>query len=126
MGLPIAFKLRPSHFKTSHVSDACESGPHILRLPVPVTLHAICLRNLHVLCAKSYDEGGFTRRRSLGEKTLAVSVRHYDGTLEYDAHNLYPLFQAVATAHALQRLRGKRSFILSRRAIGFLGFFLCM
>ena len=46
-----------------------------------------------------------------------MSVRHYDGTLEYDAHNLYPLFQAVATAQALQRLRGKRSFILSRFAM---------
>ena len=46
-----------------------------------------------------------------------MSVRHYDGTLEYDAHNLYPLFQAVATAQALQRLRGKRSFILSRCAV---------
>lgn len=57
-----------------------------------------------------------TRRRPLGEKTLAVSVRHCDGTLEYDAHNLYPLFQAVATVQALQRLRGKRSFILSRCA----------
>ena len=43
-----------------------------------------------------------------------MSVRHYDGTLEYDAHNLFPLFQAVASAQALQRLRGKRSFILSR------------
>ena len=58
-----------------------------------------------------------TCRRPLGEKTLAVSVRHYDGTLEYDVHNLYPLFQAVATAQALQRLRGKRSFILSRCAM---------
>lgn len=65
----------------------------------------------------SCDANSCSRRRPLGEKTLAVSVRHYDGTLEYDAHNLYPLFQAVATAQALQRLRGKRSFILSRRAM---------
>ncbi len=55
-------------------------------------------------------------RRNLSEKTLAVTVRHFDGTLEYDAHNLYGLYQAAVTASALERLRGKRSFILSRRA----------
>ncbi|KAK9845865.1 hypothetical protein WJX81_004565 [Elliptochloris bilobata] len=91
----------------------CASGKHVLpngmaansSVPDGVFAPPYAIAN--------WDSAG-NARRPLGEKTLAVSVRHYDRTLEYDVHNLYPLFQAAATAQALQRLRGKRSFILSR------------
>jgi len=45
-----------------------------------------------------------------------VTAAHFDGTLEYNAHNLYSLYEVVATAAALQRLRGRRQFILTRCA----------
>ena len=50
----------------------------------------------------------------LGNKTLAVSAAHYDGTLEYDVHNLYGLSMALATHAALVKTRQKRPFLLTR------------
>lgn len=43
-------------------------------------------------------------------------LQHYDGTLEYDAHNLYGTYETLATANALQKLRNRRQFILTRYA----------
>lgn len=51
---------------------------------------------------------------NLSYKTVAVTAQHYDGTLEYNAHNLYGTFETLATANALQKLRNKRQFILTR------------
>ncbi|KAG8053555.1 hypothetical protein GUJ93_ZPchr0001g33097 [Zizania palustris] len=50
----------------------------------------------------------------LGFKTIATSATHYNGVLEYDAHSLYGLSQAIATHQALQGLQGKRPFVLTR------------
>ncbi|KAJ6833713.1 alpha-xylosidase 1-like [Iris pallida] len=50
----------------------------------------------------------------LGFNTIAASATHYDGVLEYNAHSLYGFSQTVATHGALQGLRGKRPFILTR------------
>lgn len=47
-------------------------------------------------------------------KTLAVTASHFDGTLEYEVHNLYALYQAKATAEALRAIRQKRHFIFTR------------
>lgn len=47
-------------------------------------------------------------------KTLAVTSSHFDGTLEYEAHNLYGLYQCKATADALRAIRQKRHFIFTR------------
>ncbi len=47
-------------------------------------------------------------------KTLAVTAAHFDGTLEYEVHNLYALYQAKATAEALRAIRQKRHFIFTR------------
>ena len=55
---------------------------------------------------------------NISSKTLAVTARHADGTLEYDAHNLYGYYEAVATARALRSIRGRRHFSFSRRAPG--------
>ena len=58
------------------------------------------------------------RQLPLSYKTLPVTASHFDGTLEYNVHNLYSLYEVVATAHALQRLRNRRQFILTRCGAG--------
>ena len=52
----------------------------------------------------------------LGTKTVAMTARHFNGTLEYDAHNLYGLAQTRVTAEIMARAHGGRPFILTRRA----------
>lgn len=51
---------------------------------------------------------------NIGDKTIAMNVKHYDGTLEYNSHNLYGLSEAIATNEALKATRKKRPFVLSR------------
>lgn len=53
---------------------------------------------------------------NLSAKTLAVTSQHYDGTLEYDVHNLYGLYESKATAEALQNIRQRRHFQFTRWA----------
>ena len=50
----------------------------------------------------------------ISTKTLAVTASHFDGTLEYNVHNLYGLYMAQATYQGLVKLRQKRPFILTR------------
>lgn len=50
----------------------------------------------------------------LGHKTIGTTAMHADGSLEYNAHNLYGLSEAVATHTALEKITGKRPFILTR------------
>ena len=59
-------------------------------------------------------------RLPLSFRTLPVTARHGDGSLEYDAHNLYGLAQAAVTARVLARLAPqRRPFVLTRSS--FLG-----
>ncbi|KAG0722981.1 Lysosomal alpha-glucosidase [Chionoecetes opilio] len=53
-------------------------------------------------------EGG-----SLYHHTLCMSARHHVG-FHYNVHNLYGLSEAIATNAALQVVRGKRPFVISR------------
>ena len=54
-------------------------------------------------------------KAALNFKTVDMDTTHLDGTvLEYNAHNLYGLSEARATNMALEKLKGKRSFIISR------------
>ncbi|XP_065189495.1 uncharacterized protein LOC135820114 [Sycon ciliatum] len=50
----------------------------------------------------------------LNVKTLDMDCVHDGGILEYNAHNLYGVTEAIATNNALQTLQGKRSLIISR------------
>jgi alpha-glucosidase/alpha-D-xyloside xylohydrolase len=52
--------------------------------------------------------------QELGYKTAAMTVKHYDGSLEYNAHSLYGIAESIATNIALTKVRKKRSFLLSR------------
>ena len=52
---------------------------------------------------------------ALNAKTLDMDCEHMNGAvLEYDAHNLYSLSEAIATSNALETLTKKRSFVISR------------
>ena len=68
--------------------------------------------------APPYAISNANQQLNISSKTLAVTARHADGTLEYDAHNLYGYMESVATARALRAIRGKRHFSFSRCARG--------
>ncbi|XP_024517858.1 alpha-xylosidase 1-like [Selaginella moellendorffii] len=53
-------------------------------------------------------------RNRIGSKTMAASAAHHGGVLEYDAHNLYGLSEAIATSSALKSVLKTRPFMLSR------------
>jgi alpha-glucosidase (family GH31 glycosyl hydrolase) len=54
-------------------------------------------------------------RDPLNVKTLDMTAVHYNNTLEYDAHNLFGLTEAIATRQSLENLRpNERSFVLTR------------
>ena len=55
----------------------------------------------------------------LGHNTIGTTAEHADGTVEYNAHNLYGLSEAVATYAALQKVISKRPFILTRWVLCF-------
>ncbi len=40
---------------------------------------------------------------------------HYNGDIQYNTHNLYRLSEIKTTAAAVQSIRGKRPFVLSRQ-----------
>lgn len=50
----------------------------------------------------------------INQRTLGMTATHADGSLEYNAHNLYGLSEAEATCGALQDITGKRPFMLTR------------
>ncbi|KJE94142.1 lysosomal alpha-glucosidase [Capsaspora owczarzaki ATCC 30864] len=54
------------------------------------------------------------QHQPLNIKTLDMTVQHYGGVLEYDAHNLFGLSEALATDAALEVVRKQRSFVISR------------
>ena len=64
----------------------------------------------------SYSECLSWTQANISDKTLAVTARHYDGTLEYNVHNLYAHYEVKATAEALRAIRNKRHFIFTRYA----------
>ena len=54
-------------------------------------------------------------KAALNTKTLDMDAQHMDGSvLEYDAHNIYGLSEAIATNKALENLTKKRGFVISR------------
>jgi len=97
---------RPSHRKALGARRRCHRW--VLR-NADAALHC----NQQALPAPTWRA---PRQVDLSYKTLPVTASHFDGTLEYNTHNLYSLYEVVATAAALQRLRNRRQFILTRCA----------
>lgn len=55
------------------------------------------------------------RQLPLNTKTLDMDAVHAGAVLEYDAHNLFGLSEAIATRQALEAVRGgRRAFVISR------------
>ena len=54
------------------------------------------------------------KRAPLDTKTTDADAYHAGGELEYDVHNLYGVSEMIVTTRALEKLRGKRAFVLSR------------
>jgi alpha-D-xyloside xylohydrolase len=50
----------------------------------------------------------------IGYKTIAMTVQHYNGALEYNTHNLYGFTESIATNTAITKVRNKRAFVLAR------------
>ncbi|CAF0774737.1 unnamed protein product [Didymodactylos carnosus] len=53
-------------------------------------------------------------KAGLNFRTLSMDALHYDKVAEYNIHNMYGLTESIATHRALENIRGKRSFVLSR------------
>lgn len=64
-----------------------------------------------------YSINNGNQQLTLSTKTLAVTVAHHDGELEYNLHNLYGLYEVIATYRQLITMRQKRPFILTRWAV---------
>ncbi|PSC70424.1 alpha-xylosidase 1 [Micractinium conductrix] len=54
------------------------------------------------------------QRTDLAFKGVSMLASHVDGSVEYNAHQLYALSEARATAAAVESLAGKRPFVLTR------------
>lgn len=50
----------------------------------------------------------------LGTKSLPVTAVHHDGEIEYNLHNLYGLYEVIASYRQLITMRQRRPFILTR------------
>ncbi|CAI8017774.1 Probable alpha-glucosidase Os06g0675700 [Geodia barretti] len=62
-----------------------------------------------------YSINNFGNKAPLNTKTLDMDALHMNGAaLEYNAHNTFGLSEAIATNKALENLKKKRSFIISR------------
>jgi len=58
-----------------------------------------------------YKPGGY----DLQSHSLCLSAKHYNGQVEYNMHNLYSSYEALATHQALEDLRPKkRTLVISR------------
>lgn len=78
-------------------------------------LHPANASRLASIEAPPYAIANGNSRLPLGTHTVSPTASHYDGTLEYDAHSVYGLSEALATSSALDTINpGQRHFILTR------------
>ena len=61
-----------------------------------------------------YKINNYGIHRHIRNKTITPSAVHYNGVVEYNAHNLHGLYEAMVTHKALTSVTKKRPFILTR------------
>ena len=67
-------------------------------------------------CRARADADSVSAQLPLGTKTVGMTARRYNGTLEYDSHNLYGLAETQLTTAIVARLTGRRPVVLARGA----------
>jgi hypothetical protein len=63
---------------------------------------------------QNYKGPGYPREAALSSNAISPTAKHADGSLEYDAHNLYGAAMAKAHYEASVEVTGKRPFLVSR------------
>ena len=74
------------------------------------------MTHIIIMLQEQWRERVTATQANISDKTLPVTARHYDGTLEYNVRNLYGAYEVKATAEALRAIRSKRHFIFTRYA----------
>lgn len=63
---------------------------------------------------QNYKGPGLPREAPLSSNAISPTAKHADGSLEYDAHNLYGAMMSRSHHDAAVAVTGKRPFLLSR------------
>jgi alpha-glucosidase len=63
---------------------------------------------------QNYKGPGQPREAPLSSNAISPTAKHADGSLEYDAHNLYGAAMAKSHYEAAVEVTGKRPFLVSR------------
>jgi alpha-glucosidase len=63
---------------------------------------------------QNYKGPGMPREAPLSSNAISPTATHADGSLEYDAHNLYGAAMAKSHYEAAVEVTGKRPFLVSR------------
>lgn len=98
--------MRACPFPCAHFSSSTRSlNPHL----IPTSLRPHCIP----AGATPLREPTISPRSPFLQG-MSVLAYHHDGSLQYDTHNLYSLSEVKVTAEAVQSIRGKRPFVLTR------------
>ncbi|KAK9789923.1 hypothetical protein WJX73_005177 [Symbiochloris irregularis] len=92
---------------------SCQSGPQTVTNSSNLKANSSTALSLAVF-DPPYAINSANRLLPLSTKNIPVTASYHDGQLQYNLHNLYPLYQAKVSHQQLISLRQKRPFILIR------------